>query len=74
MKAFERENRPLSLDEMMEIAGSKGLKLERNNARSLVFAQKKTGRVVPKGDRYLWKPSGPDPESETAPSEGEDAA
>lgn len=51
---FALTGRPLSLDEMLEIARSKGFNLSRNNMRSIVFAQKKAGRARADGDKYAW--------------------
>lgn len=44
----------LTLDQMDEVAKSAGHELERNILRSIVFAQKQTGRVTVRGDRYVW--------------------
>lgn len=57
----------LTLDEMARIADEAGSPVERNNLRSLVFNQRKAGRVVVSGDRYIWK------SQEASAPEGTDA-
>ena len=44
----------LTLDDMERIAREAGANIQRNALRSVVFAQKKVGRVRPVGDRYVW--------------------
>lgn len=68
-KAFAQEKRPLSIDEMMNIARKLGFEFDRNNMRSTVFAQKKARRAQLVGDGYLWS----SPDTEPAPLDQEGA-
>jgi len=47
----------LTLDDMERLAKDAGISIERNALRSIVFNQKKHGRVNPSGDRYIWQAS-----------------
>lgn len=68
--AFEEAGKPLSLDEMQQIAVEKGFPIDRNNLRSLVFTQKNIGRAQPVGDGYVWSLQN----MKAASAEKEDAA
>ena len=45
----------LTIDDMDRIAREIGRPIDRNNLRSVVYNQKKAGRVTADGDRYFWK-------------------
>lgn len=45
---------PLSIDDMVQAAADAGSPIPRNTVRSMVFNNKKAGRVQPVGDRYVW--------------------
>jgi hypothetical protein len=70
-QAFEKEARPLSLDDMYEIAMRLNVQIDRNNLRSQVFAQRHLGRARSEGQGYLW---GLSKQEAAAAADQEDAA
>jgi hypothetical protein len=60
-QAFERNGRPLSLDDMMEIGRANGFQIDRDNMRSLAWGQVQRDRAKREGELYVWGLSNAEP-------------
>ncbi len=66
MQAFEAEGRPLSHQEMADLAERLGSPIESSRLRGLIFAQKQLGNAREVGGKYEWGA----PKGTTTPQEG----
>lgn len=53
-RIYAEQERPLSHDDMLQIAANHGYFIDRNNMRSIVYTQKQHGRTTENENGYIW--------------------